>query len=133
MKLLPLTQGFKAIVDDDVYEWASKYSCHVHEGHRPYPKLRIDGKLVRLSRVIMNAPDGMDVDHITGNVLDNRRENLRVVTHSMNMRNQKKSHVHFDKYNDKWRARIPGEVYKRIHLGYFKTKEEAEEAVRSYL
>lgn len=40
-----------------------------------------------LHRLIMNAQPGDIVDHMNGNVLDNRRQNLRVVTQSVNMQN----------------------------------------------
>ena len=40
-----------------------------------------------LHRILMNAQPGMDVDHINGNKLDNRKENLRVCTRSQNLRN----------------------------------------------
>lgn len=46
-----------------------------------------------IHRVVMGAPKGMDVDHINGNGLDNRKENLRLCTRSQNMMNQRlKSH-----------------------------------------
>lgn len=33
-----------------------------------------------LARWIMGEPPGMDVDHISGDTLDNRRSNIRVAT-----------------------------------------------------
>ena len=42
---------------------------------------------VGLHRIIMDAPTGRDVDHINGDTLDNRKENLRVVTRTKNSRN----------------------------------------------
>ena len=51
------------------------------------------GRRKSVHRVVMDAPKGMDVDHINGNGLDNRKENLRLCTRSQNMMNQRlKSH-----------------------------------------
>lgn len=44
---------------------------------------------VLLHRFLMNPPDGFEVDHINHDTLDNRRSNLRCVTHKENMRNGK--------------------------------------------
>jgi hypothetical protein len=44
---------------------------------------------VLVHRLIMGSPEGMDVDHINGNGLDNRRKNLRVCTRSQNAMNKK--------------------------------------------
>ncbi len=46
-------------------------------------------KLVPISRFIMNPPAGMVVDHINGDRLDNRRENLRITNHRQNGLNVK--------------------------------------------
>lgn len=48
------------------------------------------GKEKALHRVIMRPGKGFFVDHINGNKLDNRRENLRIVTKSQNQMNSKK-------------------------------------------
>ena len=78
------------------------------------------------------------VDHINGNPLDNRIENLRAATHSQNMRNVTLSKanssgqkgVAFHKSTGKWIAyvRVNG---KMKHLGIFKTVGEAADARRS--
>jgi hypothetical protein len=50
----------------------------------------IDGRKVTLymHRLIMNAKQGQEVDHINRDPLDNRRANLRIVTKSENQQNQ---------------------------------------------
>lgn len=50
-----------------------------------------DGKRKRyiLHRVVTQCAEGMSVDHINHDTLDNRKENLRVVTHQQNQQNRK--------------------------------------------
>lgn len=61
---------------------AMRVSWFVWCGGR-YPQSRIGGKIVLLHEFIMQAPNGMEVDH--------RRHNLRVCTHQQNLANQKVS------------------------------------------
>lgn len=46
---------------------------------------------IYLHRVVTGAPKGKEVDHINHDTLDNRRENLKVGSHTDNMRNGKKA------------------------------------------
>lgn len=84
----------------------------------------IKGKLVGIHRVITNCPKGFVVDHIDRNPLNNVDMNLRVVTQKVNMQNNASSGV--SKSGNRWRAYICVNA-KQIHLGCFKTKEEATE------
>ena len=83
-------------------------------------------KTVLMHRVIMDAPKGMDVDHINGNGLDNRKENLRICTRSQNLHNSKKPSTNTSGYKGviwnkqcrKWQAKIHTSGKTR-HLGLF--------------
>ena len=101
-----------------------------------------------LSRLIMNAPFGMVVDHINHDTLDNRRCNMRVCTHSENCRNRMKNaqskgrfkcvgYHHAKKYNQNASEAKPWRAYttvhgKRIWLGYHATEEAAAAAYDQY-
>ena len=86
-----------------------------------------------MHHVILPLKDGLQVDHINGNRLDNRKENLRLVTKSQNMMNrgvQKNSTSGYKGVNEhqgKWRAYIL-ENGKQKHLGVFEDKKEAARA-----
>ncbi len=67
------------------------------------------------------------IDHINGIKTDNRISNLRSVTCQQNMFNTKCKGCHFYKRVNKWMSYITVD-YKKIHLGYFNTEEEAKQA-----
>lgn len=89
------------------------------------------GRKYRAHRVIWKLVHGVEpeqVDHINGDVSDNRLGNLRDVSHQTNGRNQKRSArnssgvvgVSRHKVSGKWTAAIKGE-----YLGLFEDFEEA--------
>ncbi len=98
MKKIKLTKGLYAKVDDTDYEVLSKYKwCADSKGYSlRSEKISETGRSFRkqifMHRAIMNPPDGLFVDHINGDVLDNQRSNLRLATASQNMRNRKISY-----------------------------------------
>lgn len=97
--------------------------------------------IIRLHRLIMNAPEDKLVDHWDRNPLNNIRTNLRIVTEQENLKNKgiyknTKSGIKgvcFNKQTEKWRATISGLGNgKQKHLGSFNTMEEAETVIKEW-
>ena len=80
-----------------------------------------------------NIPEGLCIDHINGNKIDNRIENLRLVTQRENCQNRKKHRdgelagVSYYKIKKKYRAQIMINN-KNVHIGYYQTDKEANNA-----
>lgn len=136
MKKIQLTKGVFTKVDDDDYVWAKEVKWYA-SGRSPNfyavnNNLRSNGLNRILHREIMRCPKNMVVDHINGDTLDNRKNNLRICLHKENCKNQKirKNNtsgikgVYFSTEKRKWYSKIMLE-YKTIHLGYFLTKQQA--------
>lgn len=92
--------------------------------------IRFKGKLLRESRAIYimfngEIDKGLVVDHINRDPLDNRIENLRLLTHSQNSLNSKRKGYFWNGCRYRARIYIQG---KNIELGTFKTEEEASSA-----
>jgi hypothetical protein len=131
-KEISLTQGKVAMVDAADFEWLSqwKWQAVSPSGHWYAVRNQRDDagkrRYISMHRFILNAPDGMEVDHIDANGLDNRRQNLRVATVAENRRNRRRARnnrsgfngVAWAKHERKWRAtvRVNG---KQIHVGYY--------------
>ncbi len=132
MKLISLTRGRFAVVDDDDYELLSKLKWCVNG--KGYATRKIDGKVITMHRFILNCPNGLQVDHANANRLDNRRCNIRVASRAQNQQNSKARKgavglkgVSFEKGPDRYRARITV-AGKTIYLGCFLSAESAHEA-----
>lgn len=76
-------ENIEYIISDEDFELVSQFKWHLCK------KYIRNSKGVWLHRLIMNCPQGMEVDHINRNTLDNRRENLRIVTRAENNRNKR--------------------------------------------
>lgn len=136
-KNIQLPNGRLAIVDDEDYERLMLRGWFYSGGYAAR-KIRKGLKITeeKMHRVIVGAPDGLEVDHINGNKLDNRRCNLRVCTHEQNMANRRKHHNNTSGYTGVvwikdqrcWRAEIKVGGQKK-YLGRF---ENAEDAARAY-
>lgn len=96
MKEIQLTQGQVALVDDEDYEYLNqwKWQARLDTKSGSYYAIRTEGtkpfhKTVYLAREIMNTPKNLECDHVNHNTLDNRKNNLRNVTHSQNSKNRR--------------------------------------------
>jgi hypothetical protein len=89
MKVIDSVSGIQIQIDDEDYVWASQFKWYKDSHGYAYRNAKINGRwtTVRMHRELLNAPCGMDVDHIDGNILNNQRSNLRVCSHAQNCRN----------------------------------------------
>lgn len=135
-KQISLGHDRYVIVDDGDYEYLSRWKwCYQPRGHGYAARNSGRSKTFHMHRVILNAPKGMEVDHINGNGLDNRRCNLRLCTKAQNQHNQRPKRqgtslfkgVSLNSAKRKWVAQVC--VNKRkLHLGYFEDETEAAHA-----
>lgn len=130
--------GNKLIFDNlsyDVFMETPNWSINLC-GTSKYVR-RADGKY--LHRLLVAAPEGVDVDHINGNGLDNRYENLRLATRQQNIANKRMSKnntsgykgVSWCKSKQKWRA-VVKVCGSQLNLGYFDSPELAHQVYLRY-
>lgn len=98
-------------------------------------------KTIQLHRFLVDALTGLVVNHINGNGLDNRIENLEIVTNQENtikrvyMNSNNTSGVRgvsYDKSRDKWQVKFKKD-YKMFHYGRFDSLEEARSVAETAL
>lgn len=140
-RLLDLPHGYQTTIDEE--DWPRVRELTVYRGTNGYVYFSEwrDGRShpQTLHRWLMDAPKGSHVDHINGDKLDNRRENLRVVTPQRNQVNRKRpnrnnrSGVRGVSYAPRLSAPKPWRVQimanrKQLHVGLYATRGEAIEA-----
>lgn len=149
MKLIYISKGMYAKVDDEDYEYLSKMAWHIRKGrntfyatHKTYP----GNETFFMHRVILKLADKkIHVDHIDQDGLNNQKNNLRICSSIDNSKNRKA--YGSSKYlgvnwvtrrrkrkdgsikitNPGWRSEIRVDG-KGIFLGIFKTEEDAAKA-----
>lgn len=147
-KVIPLTKGKVTIVDASDYDWLMQFAWHAHSrtrhGCRQFYAVRAMTNFsgvgprqfhVWMHRVILGCKNREFADHINGDSLDNRRQNLRKSTTAQNAQNAGLCStntsgfkgVSFYGLKTGWRAAIRCNG-KRFILGNFPTPEEAAKA-----
>lgn len=112
-------------IDAEDYPLVSKYKWRTIKGYASY------GSTIHyLHRIITNAKEGQQIDHINLDITDNRKSNLRIAGNSLNQSNKKGYNkygikgIEYHKTLNKWSAyfRINNKQY---HSPCYITKEEA--------
>ena len=93
---IPLTKDQVCLVDfDDAvrlgeFNWTAMWEPRMDQ-YYVFRTIKVGSKrtTLRLYRELLGNPPNLDVDHINGNTLDNRRQNLRAVTHQENLCNRR--------------------------------------------
>lgn len=127
---IKLGYGKVVVVDEEDYDLLSKFKWRL--SNKGYASATIS-----MHRLLAEAPKGKDVDHVNGDGLDNRKENLRICSRAQNVANTKKptrkggssskfKGVSWDKRVKKWSARV--QPNGKSHRQYFDTEEEAARA-----
>lgn len=146
---VPLTQGQVALIDSADAElvgrhcWCALWSRSTLSYYAATNIYRPDGRqtTLQMHRLILAAQRGQEVDHRNHDTLDNRRANLRCVTHSENQRNRKGANrngtsghlgVSWNKTRQRWHAYVWLNT-RLVVIGYFNTAEMAARARDAYI
>lgn len=139
MKLIPLTKGFNAIVDDCDYDELMKYKWFADvrgrgvyaKRHRSVSEGEKPGNIYMHRQMFPDLTSKICVDHINRNPLDNRRENIRICTVAENSRNSiswRENKSGYKGIMERPSGRFGSYIsfnYKSICIGTFDTIEQA--------
>ena len=129
------SKGQPFYFDIEDYDKIKEYKWHISLDGYVVSAATKTQKEIRMHRLIMDCPKGKVVDHINHCKNNNCKNNLRICTHSENMKNKKKSKnntsgvtgVSWDKEKKRWRVQIVVNG-KNIRCGRYKTIDEAIKA-----
>lgn len=129
-KLIPLTKGLFAKVDEADYEYLMqwKWCATISGSNTPYAmrSMKVNGKKrkIKMHTLLSGAQKPFVTDHADRDSLNNQRDNLRICTPAENMCNKKSiggvGYLGVTYEQGKYRAKI-----KHRHIGCYSTPEEA--------
>lgn len=118
------SNGEEFYFDLEDYDKIKDYTWFINSG---YVRTKRDGHVIKLHKLLC---DGEEIDHFNRNKLDNRKSNLRPVTHKQNMLNRSigvnntSGVIGVSLHNNKWQA-IISENCNRHYLGSFNNFDDA--------
>jgi len=123
-------KGEAFFFDLEDYDKISNYYWYIDK--KKYVCTREMGVEIKMHRLIMDAKEGQEVDHVNHINYDNRKSELRIATHNQNMfnkvlyKNNSSGHkgVLWSKRDEKWVARIQVDK-KQVELGRFTNIDDA--------
>lgn len=138
MKIIFFNNNIEVLIDDEDYNLISQYSWYLHKNKSGNKYARTCHKTINyksyhiyMHHMILGKRQGFEEDHINGNGLDNRRQNLRFVTRSQNNMNRIKRRgtsnykgVFWSTQADKWQSRIRKDN-RLYHIGFFLSETDA--------
>lgn len=136
--IIELTRGYKALIDIKDFPRISKVLWHANVQPYQVRAARIvNRKMVYMQHAILEttpweiAAKGLEIDHRDGFTLHNWRDNLRITTHTENMRNTDRHRnrvgVSFHQFSGLYFAYLSYPNAVRVLLGYWRTEEKAIE------
>jgi hypothetical protein len=140
MKEIQLTQGKVALVDDEDFEYLNQWKWYANKIGNTFYALRSihfykdgkrTGKAILMHREILNPENGLDIDHINRNGLDNRRCNIRIVTRRQNLQNRKNQAELIGSYIDHAHHNYRSSIFingKAKFLGVYRNQQDAHKA-----
>jgi hypothetical protein len=142
---IPLTKGQFAIVDAADYDWLNQWNWTAMWMPRQKKYYAVRGttnengkkRLALMHQVILNAPEGVTVDHRDRSGLNNRRNNLRLATYSQQNCNRfdSRGSSRFKGVSRTFGKTKPWRVRVKLNgitkwVGYADTEEEGAEMYR---
>lgn len=130
MKFLTARTGEKIKVSSKDFGFLNQFNWFLDRNGYPYTR-------VVITKLILSAARDRVRDHKNGDILDNRRQNLQLISQANNIRKAKKTTkpkssrfkgVSWRKSTNCWRAVLSYRIQKekhQIHLGHFKEESAA--------
>lgn len=128
---ISLRDGRVCLVDSADIPLLSQFKWWATKGGRTSYAITLgaDGKQVAMHTMLM--PEALEIDHINGDGLDNRRANIRACSHAENSRNRRKHNNAKSRFKGvwpveggRWRAQIE-QNGEKLPLGTFDTEVRA--------